>query len=199
MSMCPAERLQELRDLNKRADYGFIETSDYIAGIADALGVSSQEVETILRHKHQRNEALIEFVRELKRSGVYKIGLLSNVSSGTVEQLFGDELQTLFDGVVLSYQEHLVKPNPEVFVLMAARLALPTGDCVMIDDIEENCDGADVAGMQSIWHVTNDGTRLALAKLLQNPQHLDRDQPVLRHQHECAQSPKRQCGQSTDG
>jgi HAD superfamily hydrolase (TIGR01509 family) len=171
ISLCPEERLQDLRDFNKRADYGFIETSDYIAALADLLGRSTEDIEDLLRHKHQRNEDLIEFVRELKRSGMYKIGLLSNVSSGTAEQLFGDELHTLFDEVVLSYQEHIVKPNPEVFRLMATRLGLQTGECVMIDDIEENCDGAEVAGMQSIWHATNDGTRRSLAVMLQNPHH----------------------------
>ncbi|QQS21718.1 HAD-IA family hydrolase [Candidatus Saccharibacteria bacterium] len=168
--MCPEDRLQDLRDLNKQADYGFIETHDYIAGIAELFDASYEDVETILRMKHQRNEELVEFVRLLKKDGEYKIGLLSNVSNGTVERLFGDELHELFDAVVLSYQEHLLKPNPAIFTLMAERLAVPTGECVMIDDIEENCDGAEVAGMQSIWHVTNDGTRQALARLLQNPQ-----------------------------
>ena len=76
ISLCPEERLQDLRDFNKRADYGFIETSDYIAALADLLGRSTEDIEDLLRHKHQRNEDLIEFVRELKRSGMYKICLL---------------------------------------------------------------------------------------------------------------------------
>ena len=167
MSMCPSDRLDELRDLNKSADYGFIDTSEYLQGIADIFSKTYDEVEAILKGKHQRNEALVAFVRELNEQPNYHVALLINVSSGTVERLFGDELNDLFDTVVLSYQEHLAKPNPAIFHLTAERMGLLPEECVMIDDLESNCDGAEIAGMRSIQHITNDGTRIALAKILQ--------------------------------
>lgn len=167
MSMCPPDRLAELRDLNKSADYGYITTTDYLSGIAEIFGKTYEEIETILRAKHHRNQELVEFVRELNKQPHYHIALLSNVGSGTVEHLFGDELTELFDTVVLSYREHLAKPNPAMFELTAKRMGVRPEECVMIDDLESNCDGAEIAGMQSIQHITNDGTRVALAKMLQ--------------------------------
>ncbi len=168
LSLCPLERIMDMRDLNKEADYGFITNEDYINGLADILAMTPDEVVALLKQKHNRNEDLIEFVRELKRDGRYRLGLLSNVGKGTVERLFGDELHELFDVVVLSYEEHLAKPNPAVFTLTTDRLGVPAGECVMIDDLETNCEGAEVAGLQSIRHITNDGTRMALAGLLKN-------------------------------
>lgn len=167
VSMCPPDRLTELRDINKQADYGFMTSEEYARGLADILHMSYDDVNELLRRKHHRNAELVDFVHQLRRDGRYKLALLSNVGNGTVERLFGDELHTLFDTVVLSYQEHVAKPNPAVFTLTAERMGLSTGECVMIDDLESNCDGAEVAGMQSIQHVTNDGTRLSLAKILQ--------------------------------
>ena len=164
--MCPPDRRDEVSDIHNQADYGFITGDDYARGLAEILGVTYDEIVAVLRVAHHRNSELIDFVRELKKDGTYKIGLLSNVSKGTAEELFGDELHELFDAVVLSYEESLAKPNPAVFTLSAQRMGLSTGECVMIDDLEANCDGAEIAGMQSIWHIANDTTRRDLAKLL---------------------------------
>ena len=165
-SMCPPERYEELRSLNKQADYGFISGEDYIQGLSEVLGMSYGDVAQVMARKHHRNEELVEFVRALRAGGAYKIGLLSNVGSGTVEQLFGDDLRQLFDSVVLSYQESLAKPNPGIYALAAERMGLSASECVMIDDLEPNCDGAEIAGMQSILHITNDTTRRELARIL---------------------------------
>ncbi|NCU38223.1 HAD family hydrolase [Candidatus Saccharibacteria bacterium] len=164
--MCPPEKRDELRDINKQSDYGFIDTNQYIAGIAELFGQSYSQIEQLLREKHQRNTELVDYVRELRAEEKYHIALLSNVSSGTVEHLFGDELHELFDTVVLSYQEQLLKPNPAVFTLTATRMRLTPGECVMIDDLAENCEGAEIAGMQSIQHIANDTTRYKLTKIL---------------------------------
>lgn len=165
-SRCPPSRHSELSDIHNQADYGFITGEAYAQGLAEILNMPYDDVTALLRQEHHRNNELVDFVRTLKNEGVYKVGLLSNVGSGTVEELFGDELGELFDTVVLSYQESLAKPNPEMFALAAERMGLSTGECVMIDDMESNCDGAEIAGMQSILHITNDTTRREIAKIL---------------------------------
>lgn len=166
-ALCPPEKLADLRDCNRQADYGFITSEEYIASVAEIIGKTTDEVARIFHTKHVRNDELIDYVKELR--GTYKTALLSNVSSGVVEQLFPEgELAALFDEVLLSYHEHVVKPNPAVFELMAERLDLPAESCVMIDDISENCEGAEVAGMQSILHTSNAMTRESLSKMLQH-------------------------------
>ena len=164
--MAPRERVQELRDINKQSDYGFISGSEYVDGLAEIIGTTREDIERILNEKHVRNQALIDFSQTLKPK--YAVGLLSNVSSGTLDRLFpSGQLDELFDTVVLSYKEHLAKPNPAIFTLMADRMGLTPGECVMIDDLEANCDGAEIAGMQSIQHITNERTYEELSKILQ--------------------------------
>lgn len=166
VSLAPAGRGQEVIEINSQKDYGFISYQEYLNQVGDIIGKDAGEVDEIIRKKHVRNNDLLEFVASLK--GQYKVAMLSNIGETVIEQLFTkDEQSQLFDAVVLSHNEGLAKPNPAIFTLTAERLGLPAGECVMIDDVESNCDGAEIAGMQSIQHITNDGTRIALAKLLE--------------------------------
>lgn len=166
VSMAPSDRMMEVVDTNKRKDYGYMSYQDYLATIGEIIDRTPQEVDAIMRTRHIRNAELVEFVRQLR--GVYKVGMLSNIGETTMDELFPPaEVSELFDAVILSYKEGIAKPHPEVFRLMAERMGLSPGECVMIDDIEENCDGAEVAGMQSIRHVTNDLTRAYLTEILQ--------------------------------
>ncbi len=165
LNLCPPEKQQELRDLNKQDDYGYITFDQYVQGMSELIGVLPQEIVAIVRTKHIRNDQLIEFARDL--SSGYRIALLSNVGNDTIERLFTpDELAHLFDTVVLSYREHITKPHPEIYRLAAERLGLGPEECVMIDDLVSNCDGAEAAGMHAILHTTNDNTRRDLAKLI---------------------------------
>lgn len=165
MQACPADRIDELRDVNKQADYGFITGNEYVDRVAEIIGHSRDETAKIMRSQHTRNQVLIDYAESLRPK--YAVGLLSNVSSHTLDGLFPlKQRNDLFDHVLLSYEEHIAKPNPEIFRMMAARMGLRPDECVMIDDLAENCEGAEIAGMQSIQHITNDLTITALQKLL---------------------------------
>ncbi|MFZ1801815.1 MAG: HAD family phosphatase [Candidatus Saccharimonas aalborgensis] len=164
--ICPPEKLDELNDLNKQTDYGYITTDEYIEGLARLLGKSSDEVASLVSHSHVRNQPLIDEVQRLKGEG-YVLAMLSNVGNDSIERLFpADQLSELFDVVVLSYKEHMVKPHPAIFTMTAERMGLAPGQCVMIDDLATNCEGAEVAGMISIQHTSNDTTQELLHKIL---------------------------------
>lgn len=164
-SLAPEGRQSEVRDVNSQKDYGYITYQEYLEQTGEIIGKSASEVDEIMRRKHVRNEELIEFVASLRSE--YKVALLSNIGETVIEQLFSkEELHHLFDTVVLSHTEGIAKPNPEIFRLAADRLGLSPAECVMVDDLDSNCEGAEIAGMQSIRHITTDGTRIALAKLL---------------------------------
>ena len=164
-NMCPPNRQAELADLNKQDDYGYITFDQYMQGAAELTGKTASELTQMVLKKHVRNTDLVDFVKDLNKD--YRVALLSNVGNNTIECLFEPgELQRLFDAVVLSHQEHIIKPHPAIFELTAERLGLHPGECVMIDDLEPNCQGAEIAGMQSILFTTNDNLRRDLAKIL---------------------------------
>jgi epoxide hydrolase-like predicted phosphatase len=111
------------------------------------------------------DERMIDAVRRARREGV-KTGLISN-SWG--EGLAYDDgmLEELFDAVVISGDVGLHKPDPEIFHLGAERIGVPPEDCVFVDDLRENCAGAEGVGMTAILHRGPDLTLPELERLLE--------------------------------
>jgi len=70
-----------------------------------------------------------------------------------------------FAGVVVSGEERMMKPAPEIYALALARFGLAPGDGVFIDDRADNVAAADAAGL--IGHVFVDAaeTRAWLTEL----------------------------------
>ncbi len=169
VAMAPAGKAQEVRDINSAKDYGYITNREYLAQIAAALDMTPDEVNDVIRRRHLPNEALIAEVARLKTH--YKIGLLSNIGDEVFETLFDGRAKELFDEVVLSYREGVAKPNPEAFRLIAQRLDVPPEECVMVDDIAANCEGAEVIGMHPILHTNNTLTVARIAQLAEGNDH----------------------------
>lgn len=155
-SLIPDTKQQQLTDIYSKNDYGYISRSDFLNEVAELAGISSAELQAVMSKEHSLNMHLKRYLQDDLR-GRYQIGLLSNIGRGWINEFFdAHQLHELFDEVVLSGEEHLKKPDPAIFELTAVRLGLETKECVMIDDIEENCDGANYAGMQAIQYVSND-------------------------------------------
>ena len=55
-----------------------------------------------------------------------------------------------FDGIVVSGDERLLKPDPAIYRLLLDRYGLEAEDCVFIDDSKANVEGAREVGMHAI-------------------------------------------------
>lgn len=166
----PPERRDELMDLSHSSDLGYVTKEDYLKAVASYTNTSEQEIETILKTDHVRNLAMVDLVRSLRSE--YKVALLSNVGQHIIDHLFTPaDVDELFDTVVLSSDVHMMKPDPAIFELTAQRLGLLPEECVMIDDIEVNIDGAKRAGMQGIICVSTEQTTNDLHVLLGEKQY----------------------------
>jgi len=110
-------------------------------------------------------EGMAELVKELKEKG-YKIYLLSNASIR--QRKYWDQVpgSEYFDGTVISAEEKLVKPQPEIYKLICDRFNLVPSECVFIDDAINNCEGAFLCGINPIvFHGDVTETREKLAEL----------------------------------
>jgi len=58
-----------------------------------------------------------------------------------------------FDGVVVSAQERLLKPDPAIYQVLLGRYGLAAGDCIFVDDSEKNVVAARDIGMQAVHFV----------------------------------------------
>jgi putative hydrolase of the HAD superfamily len=63
-----------------------------------------------------------------------------------------DELNILFDVVVESGAIGFTKPDKNAYLYVAEKLGVTPSECVMIDDREDFCAGAEAAGMSSIMY-----------------------------------------------
>lgn len=155
----------QIAELFRACDRGYITQVELNEQVAILTGLTRAFVDEHIQGVHQRNNTLVTFSQSLRRD--YRVGMLSNIGRGSMDSFFAPaERSALFDAVVLSGEEGMIKPDKEIFDLMAARLGVLPGECVMIDDIERNVIGAQDAGMQAIHHVSNQQTREQLTQLL---------------------------------
>ena len=100
------------------------------------------------------DEAMHEAVRRARAGGV-RTALVSN--SWSTSHYDRSSLDQLFDAIVISGEVGLNKPDAEIFELAADRVRVPAGECVFVDDLRENCEGAERVGMTAVRH--RDGPR----------------------------------------
>jgi HAD superfamily hydrolase (TIGR01509 family) len=65
----------------------------------------------------------------------------------------------IFQGIVSAEDVHRGKPDPEVYLLAAARVGVPAARCIVVEDAVAGVEGARRAGMRSIG-VSHDGKDL---------------------------------------
>ena len=164
--LLPSDRRQELNDLSMSSDYGYISRQEYFDKASEIMGMSSAELEAITTKQHIRNELLVDYLKSMKFD--YKIGLLSNVGSDVMDGLFSPlEQAELFDAVVLSSDIGMTKPNPDIFALTALKLGVLPEECIMIDDLLVNVEGARQAGMKGVVYSTVEQAKRAIDEHVQ--------------------------------
>ncbi len=108
----------------------------------------------------------VELLKELKAKG-YGIYGLTNWSSETIGFAFGRyDFFSLFEGIVVSGDEKLLKPDPRIYEVLLSRYGLKADECVFLDDNAANVDGARTVGMKSVRFDDISRVREELSSLL---------------------------------
>lgn len=93
-------------------------------------------------------EGAREFCELIKQKG-YGIYILSNASD--LFYVYFPKFLPLdfFDGVFVSSDYHMLKPDVEIYEVFLEKYGLKAGECLFIDDREDNVSGAQKAGMNT--------------------------------------------------
>lgn len=104
-----------------------------------------------------------ELLLALARAG-FTLAIGSSAPPENVELVLDKmELRSLFDAVVTGADVRRGKPDPQVFLMAAARLRLPPERCAVVEDAPQGIEAAQAAGAASIGLVSTGRTREQLA------------------------------------
>ncbi len=152
--------------LLRRLEAGELDEETFSPLFGPIIGVREERYEGLVDRLFsgmQPEHAMIEALPRARAAGL-KTGLISNSwGHGRYDR---DSFARLFDAVVISGEVGLYKPQPEIFRLGAERVGLDPAQCVFVDDLVENCEGAEAVGMTAVLHRGADGTLERLEDLL---------------------------------
>jgi epoxide hydrolase-like predicted phosphatase len=152
--------LADLRQL----ETGRIEEEQFERRFAERLGLedATDLIESMFRGM-KPCEPMVAAVRAARAGGVHT-GLVSN--SWSTSHYDRAMLAELFDATVISAEVGLHKPQPEIYLLASQRVGVEPQGCVFVDDLRENCAGAEAVSMTAILHRDVSATVTQLEQLL---------------------------------
>lgn len=110
-------------------------------------------------------DGMYELVEELKANGI-KCYVISNFPKDPFERVSRDfPTLKLMDGILVSYVDHLMKPEAPIFNEACRRWGLKPEECVFTDDMDYNVAGAEAVGMHGHVFKGADYFRRYLRKL----------------------------------
>jgi epoxide hydrolase-like predicted phosphatase len=153
-----ALRLLRGLETGSLADAEFERRFGGLLGVAESEGLIERMFADL-----RPEPAMLEAVVAARAGGV-RTGLISNSwGLGIYDRLDSAEI---FDVTVISGEVGLHKPQPEIYLLACERLGVAPAEAVFVDDLRENCAGAEAVGMTALLHRDPAATIARLEELL---------------------------------
>ena len=134
-------------------DRGVLTEEEYVDQMTETAPEYTDDIREVMRRSPECTHVFdyaLSWVRYLHDAG-YHLYVLSNYC----DHMFQENLKEMpylsyMDGVVISYREHLIKPEPEIYQLLLDRYHLKPAETVYLDDMEKNCEAARALGIHAI-------------------------------------------------
>lgn len=156
--------------LANRYESGLIESGPFIGDLAKFFpGTSPEETLAAWQDIFTPIEPHIESLRMLRERGEVRLGVISNTNEIHFDYLAAT--WPIFDGfdyLALSFREKALKPEPEIYQAALRGIDARAGDCLFLDDREENVRAAVEIGLHAvqILEAGQVGDELHLRRLL---------------------------------
>jgi 2-haloacid dehalogenase len=95
-------------------------------------------------------EGTVDILAELKQAGVPRYGLTNWSAETFPPALKRFDFLSWFDGIVVSGDEGVIKPDPRIFHILLDRYRIDPNETVFIDDNPENAKVASTLGIHGI-------------------------------------------------
>lgn len=141
--------------------------SNVVADLAETCGSLKRARAAVTAWADRTPVVNLELVALLTRvRDLVPVALVSNGTTRLEQDLARQGLDTLAHTVVNTARVGVVKPDPEIYRIAAARVRTTVERCLFIDDIAENVTVAREVGMTGLHYRHLDDVRTALAPLL---------------------------------
>lgn len=161
--------LDDIRDIHRAYDKGFVSYEDFCRQARELSGVSQEVLDNIFvfRENRPKNSALLDHIAALKQN--YKIGVLSNVGTAWIREEFLTPSEVaLFDDMVLSFEVGVSKPDPQIYLLACQRLGVEPQQAIFVDDLAPYCLAAEELGLKSVQYDDFTQYKNDISRLLAN-------------------------------
>jgi len=131
--------------------HGRTDDEAFWCNVGERLGLDDGELRAFRRGfwgGDKLDEELLDVVRELRELG-YKTAVLSNAPSSLAGYLEELDIVDAFDSVIISADEGVTKPAPEIFDRTLERVGAVPSEAVFIDDTAINVEAARRLGLHA--------------------------------------------------
>lgn len=145
-------------DLNLRCDEGLVTAQEFCETFRKRFPCDADDAAICHAASDifDANPGMLGLLARLEFAG-HRLGLLSNTCDMHIDWLKQRStplIPSVFDTVVLSYQEKLSKPDLAIYKLAADRAGVAPREVFYVDDREENVIGARDAGFDTVQYTT---------------------------------------------
>jgi len=130
-------------------DLGEIEYSDFKNIISQNTGIPADQVFHTFFENITVYQDTVNLIRSLKEK--YKIILFSNgPKENPYEMLRNQNIENLFDEIIISAEHKMKKPDPKFYELMLSIGGIDASEAIFIDDRQINVDAGNNFGIKSL-------------------------------------------------
>jgi putative hydrolase of the HAD superfamily len=152
-------------ELGKKVDAGIADYKELVRFTARQTGESEATVRYQLEHT-LANDELLEYIEHAALGSHYKLAIVSNGGNLNVLHRFTPAQRRLFSAVVFSRDVGYLKPQRDIFQIVADKLGVSLEDCVFVDDQKSHVLGARSAGMEGVVYTSVTKLKRELTRLL---------------------------------
>ena len=154
------------RELLVEHECGRIDADAFDRGFADRLHahglvVQPEGLSARMQAGLRRDDETVRLIEEMRAAAV-PIALVSNAFGRDCYE--GFDLDALADVVVISSEVGVRKPSRRIYAIACERLGVDPRQAVMVDDLQQNLDGAARLGIAGVLHTDAANTRKQLGE-----------------------------------
>lgn len=147
-----SEKIVFNSDTGRMAQRGEVTNDALWQTVADHLSLTEDDLKQFKREfwgGDVLDTEMVELIRKLKAR--YKTAIISNATDSLRKTLNTHHpIADAFDLIVVSAEEKVMKPDPDIYVQTLERLGVEAAESIFVDDFAENIAAARSLGMNAI-------------------------------------------------